>query len=414
MTRFLPPTCEIITIGTELLLGQIIDTNTAYVAQQLGQLGISVRFRTSVGDHLDEITAVIQNGINRCDMVVTTGGLGPTEDDLTREAVAGVAGVSLSFSQELMDQIERMFKKYGYKMSENNRKQAYVPEGSTAFSNPVGTAPPFIAEIQGRPVICLPGVPRELKYLMKHTIVPWLRERYHLDHNLLSYRVLKVVGLGESAVDKIIGDLMGQGNNPEVGLLASPGEIKIRVAATAKDQKEADGLIEPVVSELRRRLGNKVLGEGDDTLEGVIHQLLEKNAMSLALLETFTGGAAARKLHGISGKMVRQSLVCSNPGDAPGFFDLIPEAWDKESALRVAARYREHTHTDVVLVILGFPQIKGHDLLLEAHAAVEGEGIGKYFSWHMSGNLPMLQERGGIIGLNTLRLALLEKETAAL
>lgn len=410
MTKFISPSCEIITIGTELLLGQIVDTNTTYLAQELGQLGISVRFRTSVGDHLDEIMEVIRNAIDRCDLVVTTGGLGPTEDDLTREAVAGVAGVKLLFSRELMHQIEGMFQKYGYQMPENNRKQAYVPEGSRPVPNPVGTAPAFIAEISGRPVISLPGVPRELKYLMKHAVTPWLRDRYHLVHNLLSYRVLKVVGLGESAVDRVMGDLMEPGKNPEVGLLASPGEIKIRVAATANDKEEADRLIKPVLTELRRRLGDKILGDGDDTLESVIHQLLERHGLTVALLESFTGGAATRKLHGVPGKRVRQSLVCLNPADLRRLFGAFPDALDKQSALRIAGHYKDEAQSDVGLAILGFPRQADHGLFVEAHAAAVGEGIEKYFSWHMSGDIPMLQERGGIIGLNTLRLALLQME----
>lgn len=407
-SAFRSPTCEIITIGTELLLGQIVDTNTAYLAQELGQLGISVRFRTSVGDHLDEIMAVVQNGIERCDMVVTTGGLGPTEDDLTREAVAGVAGVELVFRQELMTQIEEMFRKYGYKMPENNRKQAYIPQESRPVPNPVGTAPAFISEIDGRPVISLPGVPRELQYLMTHAISPWLRERYHLTHNLLHYRVLKVVGLGESAVDRVMGDLMKPGTNPEVGLLASPGEIKIRVAAAAADRDEADELIEPVVGELRRRLGQKILGEADDTLESVIHQLLERHHMTVALLETFTGGAATRKLNGLPTKSVRQSLVCSNPADLGRLLGAFPDFLDKESSLGVAACYREEAQAQMGLAILGFPKQADHGFSIRAHAAAVGEGIKKYFAWQMSGDLPILQERGGIIGLNTLRLALLE------
>jgi nicotinamide-nucleotide amidase len=409
-TAFHSPTCEIITIGTELLLGQILDTNTAYLAQKLGQLGISVRFRTSVGDHLDEVIAIIRNGIGRCDMVVTTGGLGPTKDDLTRDAVAGVAGVELVFSRELMNQIEEMFRKYGYQMPENNRKQAYVPQGSMPVPNPVGTAPAFISDIDGRPVISLPGVPRELKYLMKHAIIPWLRERYHLAQNLLHYRVLKVVGLGESAVDQIMGDLVKPGKSPEVGLLASPGEIKIRVAATATDRAGADQLIEPVVRELRRRLGNKILGEADDTLEGVIHQLLERRRMTAALLETFTGGAATRKLNGFPGKSVGLSLVCSNPADLTRLMGEFSANLDKKSTSRVAALIRDMGKAEIGLAILGFPKQTDHILSLEAHAAVVGEGIEKYFSWHMSGDLFMLQERGGGIGLNTLRLALLEME----
>jgi nicotinamide-nucleotide amidase len=373
-------------------------------------MGISVHFRTAVGDHLDEIMAVIRNGVSRCDLVMTTGGLGPTADDLTREAVAGVAGVDLVFRQDLMDQIEEMFRRYGYQMPENNRKQAYVPNGSRTVPNPVGTAPAFITETDGTPIVSLPGVPSELKYLMKHAVSPWIRERFGLIDSLLSYRVLKVVGLGESAVDRIMGDMMERGKNPEVGLLASPGEIKIRVAAAAGGKAEADRLIEPVISELRRRLGNKILGEADDTLESVIHRLLEEHDVTVAILETFTGGVATRRLHGLPGERLRQSLVSQNPGDLSRWLGGFPEVLDQEAAFRIVSLFRDMAKADTALAILGFPKSDDHGVSIQAHAAAMGEGIEKYFSWHMSGDLTMLQERGGIIGLNTLRLALLEKE----
>ena len=144
------PSCEVITVGTELLLGQILDTNTTYLAQELGRIGVSVRFRTAVGDLLNEMTRVIRSATDRCDMVIMTGGLGPTLDDLTRDAVADVAGVDLEFRQDLMDQIAEIFRRAGYRMSENNRRQAYVPAGSQAIPNPVGTAPGFIGEVTGR------------------------------------------------------------------------------------------------------------------------------------------------------------------------------------------------------------------------------------------------------------------------
>ncbi|MFP3911791.1 MAG: CinA family nicotinamide mononucleotide deamidase-related protein, partial [Desulfobacteraceae bacterium] len=278
------PTCEIITIGSELLLGQIEDTNTVYLAHEMARLGIAVRFRTSVGDRLNEMRQVIRGAMDRCAMVIITGGLGPTLDDLTREAVSGVAGVDLEYRQDLMDEIAAMFRRYGYDMPENNRRQAYVPAGSYAISNPVGTAPAFITEIAQKPVICLPGVPRELRYLMTHAVIPWIRKRFHLADHLVSYHVLKVVGLGESGVDRIIRDLIQPGQNPEVGLLASQGEIKIRIAAVAEGEKGAAALIDPVVAEIRSRLGSKVFGQGDDTLEGVILSLLHQRRWTLSVL----------------------------------------------------------------------------------------------------------------------------------
>ncbi len=144
----------------------------------------------------------------------------------------------MQYRKDLMDEIEQTFRRYGYEMPENNRRQAYVPAGSLAISNPVGTAPALIKEIKKRPVICLPGVPRELKYLMGHEVIPWVRKRFDLADHIVSYRVLKVVGISESGVDRLIGDLMRPGQNPEVGLLPSQGEIKIRIAVRSKDERE--------------------------------------------------------------------------------------------------------------------------------------------------------------------------------
>jgi molybdopterin-biosynthesis enzyme MoeA-like protein len=201
---------------------------------------------------------VIKSAADRCDMVIMTGGLGPTLDDLSREAVAKAAGVSLEFRQDLMDQIEQIFRRAGYKMSENNRRQAYVPAGSQAIPNPTGTAPGFICDVDQTPVICLPGVPRELEYLTAKEVIPWVQQRFGLHGKRLTYRVLKTVGIGESKVDTLIGDLIKPGENPEVGLLASQGEIKIRIAVKATSENEIDAIISPVAEEIKSRLGNKI------------------------------------------------------------------------------------------------------------------------------------------------------------
>ncbi|HDM09407.1 MAG TPA: competence/damage-inducible protein A, partial [Desulfobacteraceae bacterium] len=174
------PVCEIITIGSELLLGQIQDTNSTFLAAELARIGVDVRFRTSVGDSSEDMTMALNSALGRSDLVITTGGLGPTEDDLTREVVATVSGVPLVFKQELMDQIDAVFKRYGYRMPESNRKQAYIPEGAEAIENPVGTAPAFVNKIRGKPVICLPGVPRELKYLWANAVASWIKKRFAL------------------------------------------------------------------------------------------------------------------------------------------------------------------------------------------------------------------------------------------
>ena len=387
-----------------------MDTNTSYLAQELGRIGVTTRFRTSVGDRLEEISQVIQSGVERCDMVMTTGGLGPTLDDLTREAVARVARVKLEFKQDLMDLIEEFFQRAGYKMPENNRKQAYVPEGSQVILNPVGTAPCFIAEVNGKPIICLPGVPRELKYLWARQISTWIRKRFGLANQEVTYRVLKVVGLGESGVDRIIGDLMGVGKNPEVGLLASSGEIKVRITATARDHAEAEGLIGPIEEEIRSRLGKKIFGIDDETLEGVIDSMLLQKGLTLAILETFTAGLAAHRLYQIPSSQLLDSRVIPDQGRLLGLLGRKSGSLDIETASALAQKLREMTQADVGLSIVGYLEKNEGSSAMNGFAAAIGDGFKKDFSWQMGGHFRTLQERGAVIGLNTLRLALLETE----
>ena len=404
--------CEIITIGTELLLGQIMDTNTVYLADRLTQAGLRVVFRTAVGDLMEDIERALRTALERCDVVIATGGLGPTLDDLTREAVAAVATVGLEFRQDLMDQIASVFRRSGYQMPENNRRQAFVPRGSRPITNPVGTAPGFITEINGRPVICLPGVPRELEYLMEREVMDWLRDRFSLGERAGLYRVLKVVGIGESKVDSLIGDLIVPGGNPEVGLLASPGEIKIRIAARDEEERKAGEMILPVESEIRRRMGDKVYGTDEETLEQVVDGLLGFNTdFSLSILETFTGGLAALKLHTVPSAHLVQSLVIPEQAKMIEWLAGASQTTGTDLALAAAVRVREAAvtsgRTGLGLAIVGFPERQEDTILVNGSAAVCGHGLEKTFSWQMGGALHQLQERGALIGLNTLRLALL-------
>jgi nicotinamide-nucleotide amidase len=305
-----------------------------------------------------------------------------------------------------------VFRHAGYQMPENNRRQAFVPTGSRPIPNPVGTAPGFIAEIKGRPVICLPGVPRELKYLMEREVMTWLRDRFSLGDQAGHYRVLKVVGIGESKVDSLIGDLIVPGGNPEVGLLASPGEIKIRIAARDEENRKAGEIILPVETEIRRRMGEKVYGTDDETLEQVVEGLLGvRTDFSLSILETFTGGLAALKLHIVPSAHLVQSLVIPEQAKMSEWLAGASQTTGTDLALAAAVRVREAAvrsgGTGLGLAIVGFPERHEGTVLVNGSAAVCGPGLEKTFSWQMGGALHQLQERGALIGLNTLRLALL-------
>jgi nicotinamide-nucleotide amidase len=343
-------------------------------------------------------------------MVIVTGGLGPTLDDLTREAVASAAGVEMAFRQDLMDEIEMIFRRYGYQMPENNRRQAFVPEGSEIILNPVGTAPGFIKEINGVPVICLPGVPKELKFLLRTEVVPRLRKRFDLPDHKFAYRVLKTVGLAESKIDQIIGDLIQPGQNPEVGLLASQGEIKIRISARAGNDRETQALMDSVEKEVRSRLGNRVFGQDKDTLEAVVDNLLTKKGLILSVFETFTGGVAAQRLHFVPSWRIFKSIVIPNEKHIIQWLGHNNMAQAEEMAIIIARRLKEEGPRRAGLSLLGFPQKTEKGYRVKLYTAVAGEGVEKIYSWEMGGDLNTLQQRGAVIGLNTLRLSLLSDQ----
>ncbi|NTW44329.1 MAG: hypothetical protein HGB14_07845 [Anaerolineaceae bacterium] len=235
---------EIITIGTELLLGEIQDTNTRFLVRQLRELGINLYRTTMIGDNKDRIADLIKETITRSDLIITTGGLGPTVDDPTREAVALSFNTSLEFDPLIWDQIAARFTLLNRIPTENNKRQAYFPKGAIVIKNPVGTAPAFIVDSGKIVLVSLPGVPSELEYLFQNEVIPFLKQRFELQ-STIKVHVLHVSGMGESAVDELIGDLEELAN-PTVGLLAHSGQIDIRIAASAASEKDAEILISPI------------------------------------------------------------------------------------------------------------------------------------------------------------------------
>ena len=274
---------EIIAIGTEILLGEITDTNSVYLAQKLGSLGINLYFMTSVGDNERRIADAIRIALERADVVITCGGLGPTVDDMTRQAVAVATGRGLTFHQSLLDQIAARFAGFRATMTENNRRQAYLPDDSTVIENPVGTAPSFIVAHQGKFVISLPGVPREMKYLFENSVMPYLRDRYGL--SIIKARVLRTAGIGESMLDDALGHDLLEASNPTVGLAAHAGQVDVRITAKAETEAEADQMIAEFERRIRERVGEYVYGADRDTLDGALVERLRSFHFRVAVLE---------------------------------------------------------------------------------------------------------------------------------
>jgi nicotinamide-nucleotide amidase len=285
---------EIVTTGTELLLGQIDDTNATYLARQLRDLGIDIYFRTTVGDNQSRIVQVLEQALERADLVITTGGLGPTVDDVTRDAVAQVTGRALVLHEDLLAQIEAFFAQVGATMSENNRRQAYLPQDCIPIENPVGTAPSFAVETDRGTIISLPGVPSEMRYLMGAAVIPYL-QRCLGRREVLVTRVLRTVALGESRIDETIADLETSAN-PTVGLSAHPGQTDIRIVAKAATEAEAQALVNDFEGKIRQRLGAAIYATDDAKLEAVLASLLEERGATLAVAETLTMGDLTRRL----------------------------------------------------------------------------------------------------------------------
>ena len=286
---------EILMIGSELLLGQIEDTNATYMSQVLAENGINLFQKTTVGDNQERIVAALNNALDRSDVVLCSGGLGPTEDDLTRESVADAVGQPLEFHEEIWEHIQSLFARFRFPITDNNKKQALVPKGAAIIQNPNGTAPGLIVESDRGIILCMPGVPRELKYMLENIVVPFIREKFDMK-GVIHYRVLKVCGLGESRVDDAIGDLMSTLSNPTVGVLANLANVRIRITAKADSLEQAESMIDEVDAQIRERLPGLVMGVNDDTLEGVVNGLLQDRGWTLAVTETTSGGMIAQRL----------------------------------------------------------------------------------------------------------------------
>lgn len=280
---------EIIAIGTEILLGEITDTNSVHIARSLRDIGVNVYFMTSVGDNEGRIADVIRIALKRSNVVITCGGLGPTIDDMTRQAVAAATDRGLTFHQSLLDMIAARFASFRAPMSENNHRQAYLPDNAIPIENPVGTAPSFIVEYGDGMVISLPGVPREMKYLLAERVTPFLKDRFSLGTEVIKARVLRTAGLGESLLDDRLGKDLLEASNPTVGLAAHAGQVDIRITAKAESIEIANEMIDVVDEQIRERVGHYIFGTDDARIEQAVLDVLKGLDYTLAVLEVGIG-----------------------------------------------------------------------------------------------------------------------------
>lgn len=289
---------EILSIGTELLLGQIIDTNAAYLAQRLAELGIGLYFKDTVGDNMERLVGTLRLAMGRADLIICTGGIGPTEDDITTEAVATTFTEPLERQEEAVRAITAFFTERGRPMTEKQLKQASFPRGATLIPNPVGTAPGFILEKDGVTIVVLPGPPQEMAPMWEATVAPYLRAR---SEGVIFSRTLRFCGIGEAALETELQDIMQAQTNPTVAPYAKLGEVHIRLTARAESVAEGEALIAPVEARIRERAGRYLFGVDDETLEMVVGRLLSAGGLTLAVAESCTGGLLGGRLTNVPG-----------------------------------------------------------------------------------------------------------------
>jgi len=298
MADVVPPlSAEIVTTGTEILLGEIVDTNAAWIAQQLRESGINLYYKTTVGDNRARVRGVIELGLSRGSVLLVTGGLGPTKDDITRDAIADATGCPLELHEGALDTLRERFARFGATMTDNNRQQVYIPAGATLVENPVGTAPGFIVESGTGTVIAMPGVPSEMKRMMQDTVLPYLRHR-NGNQGIIRRRVLRTIGIGESTIDHKLGDLMER-SNPTVGLAAHLGQADVRVTAHAQTEEAVEALLDEIEGEVRARIGRYIYSaNAGESFAQVVAQLLLAREVTVALFETNTQGSLNQRLSG--------------------------------------------------------------------------------------------------------------------
>ncbi len=345
------PTVEIITIGTELLLGDIQDTNSRFIAQRIKEIGYDLFRISMVGDNQDRIAILLRESIQRSDIVITTGGLGPTVDDPTREAVARAFGLKLEFHEELWSQITSRFQKRGLTVSENNRKQAYIPEKGIAIENKYGTAPGFILPWKDKFVVCLQGVPHEMERLLTENVLPFLQKTIPPSHYLFS-KVLHAIGIGESTLDEMVGNYEKM-SNPTVGLLAHSGMVDIRIVGSASTMEKASKMVRKIETEIREIAADNIYGENDEMIEDVISLLAAKSGHnSVVYLVDFP-----QELSFAVPNITIKSLP-SIPKSIPENFDncLIFECFPKDEDSKNQIVINSQTQSKITRTHLGTPQ----------------------------------------------------------
>ena len=413
---------ELVCVGTELLLGNIVNTNAAFLAKQCAMLGLSMYHQSVVGDNEERLKETIRTALDRSDIVILCGGLGPTQDDLTKEAAAAVMGFPLVEDAHSKERIEEYFKNSQFKIiTDNNWKQAQVPDGCIVVDNHNGTAPGIIMEKDGKSVILLPGPPNELIPMFQQDIFPYLNK---LQPETIYSVMVKLYGVGESLAETEILDLIEAQENPTIATYAKTGEVHLRVTARALDEKEAKKLVKPMVKELKKRFGSHIYATDEaTTLEESIVELLREKNLTLTTAESCTGGMLAARLTNVSGvsEVFKQGFVTYSNRAKRKLLDVkkntlkLYGAVSEKTAKEMAKNGAFVTGSDICVSITGLAGPNGGTQekpvgLVYIACAYQNEIRVKEF--HFRGNRQKIRELSVVNALTLLRSCILEKETS--
>lgn len=410
---------ELISVGTEILLGNIVNTNAAFLAEQCAALGLSCYYQTVVGDNEERLLNTIRMALKRADILILSGGLGPTQDDLTKEVVAKALDKPLLLDEHSRQRIEAYFLSRGKTITDNNWKQAYAPEGAVIIDNENGTAPGLIVAAEGKHIFLLPGPPNELKPMFMEKMIPYLQR---LEQAVIYSRTVKLCGIGESQAETQILDLLEKQTNPTIAPYAKTGEVHLRVTAKASTKEEASALVMPMVEELQKRFGRLVYTTAEEvTLPRAVVEMLKKRDLKLAIAESCTGGMAAAALTAVAGvsEQFETGLITYANSAKMALLGVKKETLEKfgavscETAKEMAEGLAERTKAEVTLSITGIAGPGGGTPqkpvgLVYIGCCVQGKTMVK--EYYFSGDRQKIRESSVAAAFTLIRACMLESE----
>ena len=407
---------ELISVGTEILLGNIVNTNTQYLAEKCALLGLSMYHQVTVGDNRERLFAVLETALNRSDVVILTGGLGPTEDDLTKDVCAEVMGFDLVDDEHTRERISKYFKNNIYKeIPDNNWKQAMIPQGATVLDNSNGTAPGLIMEKDGKTAILLPGPPNELKSLFTEQVFPYLQSR---QPEVIRSQMVKICGYGESQVEDKLIDLINTQTNPTIATYAKTAEVHLRVTAKAANEEEAKTLLKPVVKEIKSRFDTAVYTtKEEETLEMAVVRLLKKHELTVTTAESCTGGLFAGRRVNVPGasEVVREGFITYSNKAKRKYLDVSKGTLKKygavseQTAKEMATGGVFASDADACIAVTGIagPDADGEKPVGLVYIACYMKDKVKVEEYHFKGNREKIREQSVVKALDFLRRSIL-------